>query len=49
VSQPGLEPAVIAQPITVDPEPTDLGADSDEVFHPAVVGVCAVVIEREKK
>jgi hypothetical protein len=40
VSPPGLEPAVMAQVITVDLDPTDLGTGSYDNFDPSVMGLC---------
>lgn len=41
---PVLDPTVMAQHFTFDPNPTDLGTGGDEVFHPAVMPLFTVVI-----
>ena len=40
---PDLEPVVMAQVITVDPNPMDEGTSGDDTFYPAVMGLCVVV------
>lgn len=45
VSPPGVEPAVMAQVITVDLDPTDLRTGSYDNFDPSVMGLCVVVSE----
>jgi hypothetical protein len=43
VTPPGLEPAVMAQVITIEPDPTDLETGGDDTLDPAVMGLYVVV------